>query len=90
MALYDFQAVEPTDLDLRAGDRILVTESINEWWKGTCNGRSGIFPANYVQKCSPLSGDVLQLGKIYCSRKCCSHIFPFRVRLVFSILMQMN
>uniref|UniRef100_A0A915PTZ4 Uncharacterized protein n=1 Tax=Setaria digitata TaxID=48799 RepID=A0A915PTZ4_9BILA len=51
IALYDFQAMEPTDLDLHAGDRILVTETVNEWWKGTCNGRSGIFPANYVQKC---------------------------------------
>ncbi|VDN42134.1 unnamed protein product [Gongylonema pulchrum] len=56
VALYDFQAMEPTDLDLRAGDRILVTEAVNEWWKGTCNGRTGIFPANYVQKC-PLTGD---------------------------------
>ncbi|EJW85007.1 SH3 domain-containing protein [Wuchereria bancrofti] len=61
VALYDFQAMEPTDLDLHAGDRILVTEAINEWWKGTCNGRTGIFPANYVQKCPPSSSDVSQL-----------------------------
>ncbi|CAG9540234.1 unnamed protein product [Cercopithifilaria johnstoni] len=60
VALYDFQAMEPTDLDLHAGDRILVTEAINEWWKGTCNGRAGIFPANYVQKCPSSSADVLQ------------------------------
>uniref|UniRef100_A0A1I7VHU6 Intersectin-1 n=1 Tax=Loa loa TaxID=7209 RepID=A0A1I7VHU6_LOALO len=60
VALYDFQAMEPTDLDLHAGDRILVTEAINEWWKGTCNGRAGIFPANYVQKCPPLSGSISQ------------------------------
>lgn len=51
IALYDFQAVEAGDLELHAGDRILVTETSGEWWKGTCNGRSGIFPANYVQKC---------------------------------------
>ncbi|OZC07366.1 hypothetical protein X798_05594 [Onchocerca flexuosa] len=60
VALYDFKAMEPTDLDLHAGDRILVTETINEWWKGTCNGRTGIFPANYVQKCPSSSGDVSQ------------------------------
>ncbi|KAM3725267.1 Intersectin-1 [Dirofilaria immitis] len=57
VALYDFQAMEPTDLDLHAGDRIFVTEAINEWWKGTCNGRDGIFPANYVQKCPSSSGE---------------------------------
>uniref|UniRef100_A0A0R3RTX3 Intersectin-1 n=1 Tax=Elaeophora elaphi TaxID=1147741 RepID=A0A0R3RTX3_9BILA len=60
VALYDFQAMEPTDLDLHAGDRILVTEAVNEWWKGTCNGRTGIFPANYVQKCPSSSGDISQ------------------------------
>ncbi|VDN02530.1 unnamed protein product [Thelazia callipaeda] len=53
VALYDFQAMEPTDLDLHAGDRILVTEATNEWWKGMCCGRSGMFPANYVQKLAP-------------------------------------
>ncbi|VDK41697.1 unnamed protein product [Anisakis simplex] len=51
IALYDFKATEPTDLDLKAGDRILVSETSDDWWKGTCNQRSGIFPANYVQKC---------------------------------------
>ncbi|MFH4980836.1 hypothetical protein AB6A40_007545 [Gnathostoma spinigerum] len=50
VALYDFVPSEPNDLPLKAGDRILVTESVNDWWKGTCDGKSGIFPANYVQK----------------------------------------
>uniref|UniRef100_A0A914S4M6 SH3 domain-containing protein n=1 Tax=Parascaris equorum TaxID=6256 RepID=A0A914S4M6_PAREQ len=44
-------ASEPTDLELSAGDRILVTEANDDWWRGTCGGRSGIFPANYVQMC---------------------------------------
>lgn len=57
VAVYDFQAVESTDLSLKIGDRILVTESKDEWWHGTVDGRTGIFPANYVQKASntPLS-----------------------------------
>lgn len=75
VALYDFQAMEPTDLDLHAGDRIFVTETINEWWKGTCNGRTGIFPENYVQKCPPSSGNVSQSGKMCYSRKCFDHMF---------------
>ncbi|KAI1733270.1 variant SH3 domain-containing protein [Ditylenchus destructor] len=52
IALYQFDALEPTDLSLRIGDRILVIEAKDEWWKGTCNGKTGIFPANYVQKAS--------------------------------------
>lgn len=77
VAVYDFQAVESTDLSLKIGDRIWVTgkqytsnhmfDSINffqflpetkdEWWHGSVEGRSGIFPANYVQRASntPLS-----------------------------------
>lgn len=51
VALYDFHASEANDLDLKAGDRIFVTETVDDWWRGTCDGRTGIFPANYVQKC---------------------------------------
>uniref|UniRef100_A0A915CWP4 SH3 domain-containing protein n=1 Tax=Ditylenchus dipsaci TaxID=166011 RepID=A0A915CWP4_9BILA len=50
IALYQFDAVESTDLSLKIGDRILVLEAKDEWWKGTSGGRTGIFPANYVQK----------------------------------------
>lgn len=60
IALYDFQASEPTDLDLKAGDKIWVTEAVDDWWKGTCNGRSGIFPANYVQRFP--DADVVKAG----------------------------
>ncbi|GMS96358.1 hypothetical protein PENTCL1PPCAC_18533 [Pristionchus entomophagus] len=53
VANYDFDAAEATDLPLRAGDRILVLEKNDDWWKGSANGREGIFPANYVV---PLEG----------------------------------
>lgn len=57
VAVYDFQAVESTDLSLKVGDRILVNETKDDWWHGTVDGRSGIFPGNYVQRASntPLS-----------------------------------
>ncbi|KAL6740707.1 hypothetical protein Aduo_014038 [Ancylostoma duodenale] len=51
VAMFDFEAVEPTDLSLKVGDRIMVLERKDDWWRGRCNGREGIFPANYVQKC---------------------------------------
>ncbi|KJH47369.1 SH3 domain protein [Dictyocaulus viviparus] len=51
VAMFDFDAIEPTDLSLKVGDRIMVLERKDDWWRGRCNGREGIFPANYVEKC---------------------------------------
>lgn len=48
-ALYDFDAENPDELNLKTGDIITVTEELGEWWKGTLNGVEGIFPANYVE-----------------------------------------
>lgn len=51
IALYQFDAVETSDLSLKVGDRIWVTEARDDWWRGECeDGRVGIFPANYVKK----------------------------------------
>ncbi|KAF7731464.1 hypothetical protein EC973_000272 [Apophysomyces ossiformis] len=51
-ALYDYKGDDPsTDLSFRQGDVIYVTEYVNaDWWRGTLNGKSGIFPQNHVQK----------------------------------------
>ncbi|CAD6193608.1 unnamed protein product [Caenorhabditis auriculariae] len=49
VAVFDFEPVESTDLGLKHGDKILVTEKNDAWWKGVCNGKEGIFPANYVE-----------------------------------------
>ena len=54
-ALYQFDAVETTDLSLKPGDRIWVTDQKDQWWRGTSEGRTGIFPANYVQKASEMT-----------------------------------
>lgn len=43
VALYQFDAVEPYDLSLKVGDRILVIEAKDEWWKGICSGSTGMF-----------------------------------------------
>lgn len=49
VALYDFEAVNAEELNIRQGDTILVTNKDDSgWWEGTLNGQSGIFPANYV------------------------------------------
>jgi hypothetical protein len=49
--LWDYEASGPNDLTIRCGDTILVTDQTNsDWWIGTCGGKKGIFPANYVKK----------------------------------------
>ena len=51
-ALYDFEGQNAGDLYFREGDRIRVvkkTDSTDDWWDGELQGRTGAFPANYVQ-----------------------------------------
>ncbi|KAI9013925.1 hypothetical protein CLU79DRAFT_767613 [Phycomyces nitens] len=51
-ALYDYSGDDPsTDLSFRQGQIIQVTEYVNDdWWRGSLNGKSGIFPQNHVKK----------------------------------------
>ena len=51
-ALFNFKGELDCDLEFRKGQRIMVltrTESQNDWWEGRVNGKTGIFPANYVK-----------------------------------------
>lgn len=50
-ALYPCQTDEEGDLQFKEGDIITVTSFFAEgWWLGECNGMSGIFPSNYVER----------------------------------------
>lgn len=43
-------AENPEELSMTKGDTINVTNYVdNGWWAGECNGRAGLFPANYVE-----------------------------------------
>ncbi|SCU97785.1 LAMI_0F11364g1_1 [Lachancea mirantina] len=49
-AIYAFRAQQDGDLDLQPGDKVQVLEKPSrEWFKGSCNGRVGMFPSNYVK-----------------------------------------
>jgi lipid-binding SYLF domain-containing protein len=51
-ALYDYDAEVATDLSFKAGDSIAIiamSQSTDDWWKGSCKGKTGQFPANYVE-----------------------------------------
>ena len=50
-ALYNFGGELPCDLQFKKGQRIAIitrTSTQDDWWEGTVNGKTGIFPANYV------------------------------------------
>ena len=50
-ALYDFEPQEEGELLMRKGDIVNVVEKVDQnWWKGTCEGRTGLFPAPYVRE----------------------------------------
>lgn len=51
--LFDYAAQDASELTLREGGvvEILSTESEagSEWWRGECDGKTGVFPYNYVK-----------------------------------------
>ncbi|XP_076246231.1 dynamin associated protein 160 isoform X2 [Calliopsis andreniformis] len=57
MALYPYVSTEAGDLTFNQGEVILVIKKEGDWWTGTIGDRSGIFPANYVEKCDPPEQD---------------------------------
>ncbi|CAL9727540.1 [PSI+] inducibility protein 3 [Monosporozyma unispora] len=49
-AIYEFEPQQGGDLHIRPGDKIEVLEKPSpEWYKGKCNGETGMFPSNYVK-----------------------------------------
>ncbi|CAM9907699.1 osteoclast-stimulating factor 1 [Lethenteron reissneri] len=50
-ALYTFEPRTPDELYFEEGDILYVTDTSDpNWWKGTCKGRSGLVPSNYVSE----------------------------------------
>ncbi|XP_041082756.1 osteoclast-stimulating factor 1-like isoform X2 [Polyodon spathula] len=48
-ALYTFEPRTPDELYFDEGDILYISDtSDSNWWKGTCKGRTGLIPSNYV------------------------------------------
>ncbi|XP_034419285.1 SH3 and cysteine-rich domain-containing protein [Cyclopterus lumpus] len=51
VALFSFSPQDSHDLDMRAGDRILLADDSNDdWWKGVIEDRIGFFPAAFAHQ----------------------------------------
>ncbi|XP_029966215.1 CD2-associated protein isoform X2 [Salarias fasciatus] len=57
-AQFDYQPVNDDELELKVGDIIDITEEVEEgWWSGSLNGKSGLFPSNFVKELDPMADD---------------------------------
>lgn len=61
IALYPYSSSEPGDLTFLEGEEILVTQKEGEWWTGSIDTRTGIFPSNYVRPKDPDVSSVWEL-----------------------------
>uniref|UniRef100_A0AC11DIH2 Neutrophil cytosolic factor 2 n=1 Tax=Ovis aries TaxID=9940 RepID=A0AC11DIH2_SHEEP len=51
VALFNYEATQPEDLEFLEGDVILVISTVNEeWLEGECKGKVGIFPKAFVEQ----------------------------------------
>ncbi|KAM4713199.1 CD2-associated protein isoform 2-T2 [Anableps anableps] len=49
--LFDYQPVNEDELELKVGDIVDIIEEVEEgWWSGSFNGKSGLFPSNFVKE----------------------------------------
>ena len=47
---FDYEAEQPDELSIRTGDVITsVKQMEGGWWEGTCKGKRGLFPDNFVK-----------------------------------------
>ncbi|XP_034257226.1 SH3 domain-containing protein 19 isoform X1 [Pantherophis guttatus] len=58
IVLHNFTAEHTDDLDLSIGDTVLLLEKIDdEWYRGKCKNRTGIFPASFVKIITDTPGE---------------------------------
>lgn len=54
IAKFNFEGKNGEYLSLREGDIVVVIHKDNNgWWTGSLNGKTGLFPGNYVKEIPP-------------------------------------
>ncbi|TRY92408.1 hypothetical protein DNTS_007194 [Danionella cerebrum] len=49
-AIYDYEGEASDEISFMPDDIITDIEMVDEgWWKGTCHGHTGLFPASFVE-----------------------------------------
>ncbi|XP_056150281.1 CD2-associated protein isoform X2 [Lampris incognitus] len=49
--LFEYAPQNEDELELKIGDIVDINEEVEEgWWSGTMNGKSGLFPSNFVKE----------------------------------------
>uniref|UniRef100_H2V571 Osteoclast-stimulating factor 1 n=2 Tax=Takifugu rubripes TaxID=31033 RepID=H2V571_TAKRU len=49
--LFEYNPVNEDELELKVGDIVDILEEVEEgWWSGSYNGKSGVFPSNFVKE----------------------------------------
>ena len=52
LAIYEYKQQEDNEISFNEGDIITEIEEIDAgWWHGKINNKTGLFPANHVEKC---------------------------------------
>jgi SH3 domain-containing kinase-binding protein 1 len=47
---FDYQSQEPDELTIKKGESITnIKQMDGGWWEGKLNGRTGVFPDNFVK-----------------------------------------
>eukprot|EP01080_Neovahlkampfia_damariscottae_P001296 gene1296-11380_t len=49
-AQYDFESEDPDELPFQEGDVLNILQEGEDWWTAELNGRTGLVPANYLEK----------------------------------------
>lgn len=65
-AIYDYKNNNGEELNFVIGDIIMVDSAqafVSDWWTGTLNGKTGIFPAQYVKIDERFQGELIFLSK---------------------------
>ncbi|XP_075454611.1 CD2-associated protein isoform X3 [Ascaphus truei] len=49
--IFEYIPLNEDELELKVGDVLDITEEVEEgWWNGSLNGKSGLFPSNFVKE----------------------------------------